>query len=906
LGAILVGVLLWSSIPPAVARSAGSGAGGLKPLGVMPFDWPFDVNTSGNTALNLFIDPSVHRGFLVILDTAGKYQILVYDLQRLRREAVIRWPLSSFNTLVSAVDPSNHRLFIANVTGGASVPPSCDEATTTFIVLDTKRLTAKTGVLPCVAGLPFAVQGLSYHAPSDKLYAIGVPAHEQNDVYGTGGDLFKERTYYVQIDPDSYSVDWAVDATTACDWSGAPSLRSVLTRYGDHLVSYCYQGGYTYNFGGQRGEAIEVPIASIASSPSFHKSPTFTFPVAPVVDPATGRLLLYADGPPYGPAVWGYDAFQERFVGVAPAGEKYDGDDDRFQGFDPITGRLYIVNPKGTALIDARTPVLSGGETFPALSHMQKGSETGSGYSHDILIDGNLRRLFIPYPKRRGFIVVQDDVPPPVPFTQADLDQGTADIPEVEGTTASAFSSAANAFGIHMVNVGGIPGAIDNWDQACYGSSPVRSHDPQGQDRCLADQLITAGNREYYLGQTGLELASESGISAFGSVLHVSSNDSATGTDFRSMAACFSDRIPDQVPLSNEQRSNVATTCRDQTPLGQFQYGSTDPSGKDVPFPGSLCVDETGKYARQGETSSIGDSSAECDKATQLANASADTAVLALPGATAPVLSIAHASSTVGTAKTAEGIVTTVTATASGIRIGDIFTIGRVHTEATTKAHGRSATTVAQFKRAISDVHGPGIDCAAICDTKAVVDAFNQAFASQGRMRALDPFSLASPHGYQGLVVKDPGLRASDSVILNDDSDTFNGLDLIINNEGFNENTSGPNARSSLLVGLAGVHAESRYGIFPIAIGGSGTQPPFSPITNQVPGVITGPPPNPGNLLGNNQPPMPTPAQVVRQVWRLIVNNPGEAALLFALLLALGSPVYLGMRSRSLTRSLRA
>jgi len=47
-------------------------------------------------------------------------------------------------------------------------------------------------------------------------------------------------------------------------------------------------------------------------------------------------------------------------------------------------------------------------------------------------------------------------------------------------------------------------------------------------------------------------------------------------------------------------------------------------------------------------------------------------------------------------------------------------------------------------------------------------------------------------------------------------------------------------------------------------------------------------------------------AQIITDTWRLLVNHPGQAAVLFMLLGMLASPLYLGLRSRSLARSLKA
>jgi hypothetical protein len=881
----------------------------LKVLGVMPLALraPYDLNDNVNTPLRLIVDPGVHRGFLLVNEAGGKHNIVVYDLQSLRRAATIPWPLEALDpNVASTVDPGKHRLFLATITGGGGTAPSldCDQGTT-VLTIDTRRLIAKSATLPCVDGMPFGIEGLSYHEDSNKLYAVGAPVPERTVFYESGLDPFKQRTFYVQIDPETLAIDWVADATQVCDWH-VTAGGSIVARYRDDLVSFCYRGGNAYNFGGARGVAVVMPIASVASggTPRFRTSPTFTDNVDPVIDPVTGRLLLRSETPPYGPAVWGYDPFEDRFFGVAPAGEVYGPVDDRFNGFDPVSGRLYVVNPKGTALIDARGDVLPGGVSFPVLERMRGGSETGGSYTHEIVVDGGIRRLFVAYPKKKGFIVVQDDFPAPGEAVPTDPDQGTADVAEVSGVTSSAFSGAAGAFGMHVINVGGVPGAINNYDQTCFdpstGLPSPRNLDPNG--RCLADQLFTPGNREFFVAQTGLELGSESGVAAFATGLRVPPTDSATDADYRSVAECFVGRLPEPVPGS--LRDPIGAFCRDLSPLGMFANGARDAEGRDAPFPGAMCVDETGKYAEETVPTRLGTSVARCDRKGNTGAATADAGIV--PPELRPVLSIAEASSTVQAARTSAGIVTTVTATVSGIKIAGVVTIGRVYTEAVTKARGRTGTTSATFKRVISDVHGPGFDCAATCDPQAIVDAFNAAFSTQARARTPSPLTLASPHGFQGIVVKDPRLRASDIAILNDDTDTFNGLDLVLNNDGLNLSTGGPNARSRLVIGLAGVRAESRYGIFPVPAGGGGVDvpgvtvvPPGPPVPPLVLPPVP-PPPAPGPQKG------PPVARIVSDTWRLIVNHPGQAALLAALLALLASPVYLGMRSRSLARSLGA
>jgi hypothetical protein len=712
----------------------------------------------------------------------------------------------------------------------------------------------------------------------------------------------------VQLDADTMRPDWSVNASAQCQW-GIVDGEGVVRRVGDHVIAFCYAGGPSYNNGGARGQALDIPLddgAPIVTNgmPTIRSSFTYAGLVHVKIDPVSGRLLIRSDQPPYGPAVWGYDPVAERFVGVVPAGVPYANEDDEFNGFDDVTGRLYRLTPRGIVLVDGRQDTLSGGAIYPVLTG-SRGSDGGAALHAEVSIDGGLHRLFFPYPRKGIFVVVEDGVPEPPPPPPPDHDSGTADIPETAGKTSSAFSGAADAFGAHVVIAGGIPGAIDNYDQTCFSDDQgiPSPRDLDDNRRCLADQHITAGNREYFFSQSGLELGSDSGTSAFGTMFRVPPNDSATGADFRSLSQCFADRYPEQTPAS--ARDGVASFCRDQTPLSQFQYGSRDPDGRDVPFPGALCVDETGSKQDRDVPTLIGTASAHCDNANRTVRAAAAAGIVGLPDPVAPLISIARTASSVETFRSNEGLVTKVTATAWGIDIADTFSIGRVHTEAVTKAHGRSGTTSATFSRVISDVRGPGIDCASTCDPQQVVDAFNRAFSSQGRLRTPGPLQLASEHGFQGLIVKDPVLRASDVAILNDDSDTFNGLDVIINNDGFNVNTSGPNARSRIVISLAGVHAESRYGIFPVSFGGGGTDNPGGPLPTAIPTIA--PLPGPGGPLRTSpgpQPPLPI-AQIVTDTWRLIVNHPAQAALLFVLLGLLASPVYLGLRSRSLARSLR-
>src|SRR5205807_936706 len=119
--------------------------------------------------------------------------------------------------------------------------------------------------------------------------------------------------------------------------------------------------------------------------------------------------------------------------------------------------------------------------------------------------------------------------------------------------------------------------------------------------------------------------------------------------------------------------------------------------------------------------------------------------------------------------------------TASGVQIGPV-TIGRIFNQAVTKAHGRHGTTHTDWTRTISDVHGPGIDCATTCDPRAVIDGINQALAGHARVSLPEPTRVASPHGYTGTVSKPASRRNTDRLVNDDDTVTADALDVLLIN----------------------------------------------------------------------------------------------------------------------------
>jgi len=855
----------------------------VREIGFMRFG--FDARAAQPMA----VDSVLHRGFYAGNDD----HMHVYDLKALKK--IGRFPITQIGSTF-AVDEANHRIFYRS----SGPAPTC--ADSTLVVIDTRTFKVATPQVPCYGrqSVSFYVRGISYYAPANKLYVIGAGALESALLEISGVRSYRESTVIRQLDADTLALDWEIDLSDRCDTNtNTPSAADpVVGRSARGVISYCYVGG--------QGRAVWIPLVSdrpvtggdgnavVRVSPAVGRSTT------PIVDSGSGRLLILEDRPPFGPGVWVYDPEAQRFHGVVPSGVSLDHEGVRYdywRGFAGGTGRLYIQNRKGLVLADVRATPLPPGVSYPVLTNRTDGISPGP-----ISIDARLGRLFYPYPGRGGFVVVADEVPLARRAAADDPDAGTADIPEADGKTGRTFSSEATAFGVHVVNVGGIPRLVNNADALCTSESGINDRDEFG--RCPADRVVTPGNREFFVASSSLESGSDSGAVAAAHVLRFASADAATDSDVRSIGRCGADRGGDLVaPV-------IAGACPngEGQPLEPVAAGTQGTGGKGYPIPGAICTDFDGtKATDRGGDSPLGRAAVTCDSGSGAAEGSASAAAVEIPG----VLSVASTSSSVTTRATPKGVETITTAVASGVEIGGQIVIGRIATTAVTRAHGRTGTTIATFARDYSDVRGPGIRCAE-CDPAAVADAINRLLGAQMRARVPDAHVLASPRGYQGIVAKEPGLIASDKAVNDDDTITVNGLDVIVYNDSSPANRGGSAGRSRVIVSLAGVEAESRYGIY------------LLPDAGEIPGdagsvVVFDPAPDIGGADPATEDPRPErprpgmsagpagpagPAEAIVRSFAFVRNRPGEFGMLFVLWSLLAAPAYLALRRRAMSRVL--
>lgn len=378
-------------------------------------------------------------------------------------------------------------------------------------------------------------------------------------------------------------------------------------------------------------------------------------------------------------------------------------------------------------------------------------------------------------------------------------------------------------------------------------------------------------------------------------------------------------------------------------PVPDPRGGTRGTDEKGFPVPAAHCGDFGGAATTDSQKQDVTDprtalssSSVSCDADKNTATGTSTSGgMMAFAGST-PMVSVAKLFSSVHSVRTAEGQTTTVVASARGIIIGPV-TIGEVRSEAVTKAHGRPNTTSATITRLWCDIQGAGVKVTGCIDpttkeSQAQLDTLNDKL---GRLRieVTPSYTEATKRGYQAIALKDPGAAAADGAVNDDDSPAVPGMQVVYYNDG-------SEGRNRYIVQLANVRSEARYGITEAPdFGFEEEEPPAEVIDEVGPDVpdvpeaedvaiaefssqddsgdeyfdIVGAVPvsetRPFFSLPARGRPFPerllrVPAEIVKTAMNLLVNKPGQFALLFALWTLLATPVYLGLRRRSFAQAL--
>lgn len=507
---------------------------------------------------------------------------------------------------------------------------------------------------------------------------------------------------------------------------------------------------------------------------------------------------------------------------------------------------------------------------------------------------------------------------------------------------------------------------------------------------CAADQALSPGKREVFLAATKAEVGTGSGAVGRGAALAFGTPD-ATDDDTRNLGQCGAGTFAN-LAQGNDPGEDFAAGCNglhdgltgrstdesgvrhepapDDPRAGvpDLRDGTQGRDGTGFPLPAAVCgdygsgrdVDSEGGVSAEGvpvEATVLASSSTVCDAARTAVTTAAEAAGFSLAEAAEPVFSVARtASSVVSRRDPAQGQLTVAYASAEGVRLGPIV-VREVRSFAITRAKGRTGTAETTLVRqwcGIGSADAEKLEHQTVLPipTQECIDPAseaNESFlstvnagltkmrlsvppANGPEPRAGDRRGEATDGGYQAVVVKDPDVRAGDEGVNDDTTYTVSALEAVVYNDGWQ-------GRSRVVVQLAGVHAESRYGIAKVPdFGGFG--PPTTSTVDDAPpttgesggesgdgssDVSGGSLPVPEEYFeefgsdetvrtvasrpfrGSSNPVLrllQAPAEILKRAIELLVNHPREFALLFVMWSVLAAPGYLFLRRRAFARTL--
>lgn len=571
--------------------------------------------------------------------------------------------------------------------------------------------------------------------------------------------------------------------------------------------------------------------------------------------------------------------------------------------------------------------------------------------------------------QRGRYLVFEDGVPDPPETEPVDPDSFTVQIDEEEGKTEVDRSGAVQASAAHVLVTGGIPRVANQVDPFCEAPNGIwEQFVPLGErelygGQCVADQILSSGNREYHLGYVDAETGSGTGASVEASGFFIPLTERPTDEDIRNFGSCGTGsarRLATPMTSQDDEFAEgfdrllggVAQVC-DPVQGGAAQVlgddlrngtrGGTDAPGEGFPVPSATCNDFGGAPATDRAPDdpkrAAFSATASCDAAGVSFAGQAVAAAPITPAAVSPFVSTGRLWSDARSTLTPLGQLTTVVSVAENVRIGPVPTqtgggtlerdhvgpllVGSIRTAATTVAKGRTGTAGASFERQWCGVQFEEVVAVAGCTDPATDPQIQSALEdiNQGlgkvRVTVPDASTEATPGGFQSVATKHPDERAAAQAINEDDSHTVPGVQVVV----FNDGAEG---RSRIVTQLAGVHGESRYGIVPLPTFNVPDFPDVDrspllgdllvPPTVDAAGVRTIEEPTRVVTIGNapGSPPdnplaqfFNAPVQALQQFFGWLINNPAEAALLFLLLSLLASPLYLTLRARAAARVLQ-
>lgn len=678
---------------------------------------------------------------------------------------------------------------------------------------------------------------ISYHAPGDRLYLL---TQVKSEIFGRSVFYLEERK------PDgTLTWDRQIPACHgARDSQYAPTLfRSVIQK--QFVYFNCY------NQSNVQAQIIRVRIGSDGLPASEEAFPAVPGALSTMHDPGSDRFFFLTTNSGAGRGAWVFDGLRSSFLGVIASGDNRVGASDYAMGVDPVSGRLYMQTPAGFLVADARRTPLPSGLLFRA--------HAGFGVGL-IQVDPVKRHVFVPDPETLSsvgradrYVIYQDGINVSRDPARGDPDQFTLDVQERSGVTGSAYSGSARGYGVRVFQTGGIQKTA--WNLAAGQFPPDDPSSPLFLNAwtTLGSAPVEPGNRELVAAQVRSVSLTTDSADVVVQALH---SDDGTARDAAK-------------------------------------------NGVQWPFPVVECHD--GGEAPAAANGTAGTSAATCRARDAVALGTAGSSQVPLKDVT--VESAFSSASVMRDPR--RGLVARSISVATGIEILGRVRIGTLRAEAETAARGRRNSATGRFERVFSDVRidanadgAPEYACATTCEGRTVTTLINNALAGLASIEFPQPDPLYYPRGskggYQAVVEKERFRSYSERSLNDDETAEIPGLQLVV----FNDGRAG---RTRHLIQIAGVQAESHYGIYLLPEEGSESPPPEPPRP-----IITRPePPEPAPSAGA---PVPVPPRVRSVIDRVVkrvpagafiaMTKPARALALAALWSFLALPVYLTWRRR--------
>ncbi|HVF12068.1 MAG TPA: hypothetical protein VNA87_03185, partial [Actinomycetota bacterium] len=699
----------------------------------------------------------------------------------------------------------------------------------------------------------------SYNPPTQRLYMI---VRHLGDAF-EGALQVEERTLDGALVGQPHTLPKCAGATDS--HYPATTARSLIE------PSFLYLNCYGSN--GVQSQIVRIDLgenSKLDPGDAEEIFPALPGPLSTIFDPGSDRMFFLTANRGAGRGAWVFDGLRDSFLGVIATGDTEAGQDYSI-GLDESTGRIYMQTPAGFVIADGRRTPLPGRLLFKEFA--------GNGFNR-IQVDPVKRQIFVAdveglsLPTR--YKVLKDSIPVSFDPRTGDPDSLTADVDEKSGLTDVNLAASARAFAVRSLTTGGTQRAAWN---ASIGT--LVSPDDRPELSALMDDTVPldAGNRDLYLAR--IRKVALAGRDTEASAIFAEADD-ATASDIR-----YIDRTSENDSIKRE--------------------------GLNWPYSPTSCID-----SGQTPSSTVDDrspTSASCD--------SGASAVFASTGAD-KLVSLDSTFSVSATASTGAvyrdpmlGLVAFSEAVIQGISIANVVRIGELRTVATTWAKGRKGRAGAKFDRRLGDVSvdtdgngtfdfhcGSGMSAGnRSCDLTSASAAIAKALEGKASIVFPEPdptFSKGSSGGYQSVIEKQRFQSYSDRSLNDDDSPEVVGMQIVY----YADAKAG---RSRQVIQLAGVQAESHYGIY-LLPGTSGNSDLGSSVGdtfgswNLTPS-ISGEPIDSAvvPVLGVSKARFDRVIEKIAAGWRFLLASASDAIKLGALWLLFLLPLYLISRRRFIT-----